>query len=611
MCGIAGIIAAEAARHEEGLAAMVAVLNHRGPDETGTHIFGNCALGHSRLSIIDLVTGKQPMLAADDRVGITFNGEIYGYRGIREQLAPYPFRTTSDTEVLLALYQKHGESMMSRVPGMFAFAIWDDPEQALFCARDRFGEKPFYYAIGTGGEFVFASEIKAILASGLVQPVISRASLAHYLRKLYVHPTRTIYENVHVLPPAHVLRYHEGEIKVTRYWQLPETRDSVTLSDAVEEFAALFSQATKRQLVSDVPVGAFLSGGLDSTNVVASAVEQVPNLLTFSFGFRGDWSELPFARAAADLYQTNHSEVQEEAEDIAELLLRMQDVYDEPFADSSSMPTYALCRAARREAKVFLTGDGGDELLAGYTWWYNPLHNMELEKRRSCLGEQFLRASLALARWFRLGCEDRLQRRRDTAHLWTSYGSIAGMHAELNRSVAFTREEIGAMGIEKEDGAGSKSTWQPTDTVDDALRMDLEDYMPGDILVKIDRASMAHGLELRAPFLDVDFASFCISLPSRLKINGKSDKLILRETFAERWPQSIRTRNKQGFGVPLDDWLEQKSVQVLVEEYLHDPQKRVFGLISYKACQAFLDAHSTKRLSLLVLALWAEGHSFE
>ncbi len=380
MCGIAGIVAPEADRYRPALEHMVAALRHRGPDGSGTHVFPGCTLGHTRLSIVDLTTGDQPMLAADGTLAITFNGEIYGFREIKQRLRDYQFHTTSDTEVILALYQTYGENYLQYLPGMFAFAIWDERQQALFAARDRFGEKPFYYAWGSGGEFLFASEIKSLTASGLLQPKISRESLVHYLRYLYVHPHRTIYSNVFVLPPAHGLRLKGTQLSVERYWQLPATTEVLSEQDAIAEFRRLFERAVERQLIADVPVGSFLSGGLDSSSVVAVASRNYPGLKTFSFGFRDSINELPFARQIADLYDTDHVELEDQQTDIAELLIEMARVYDEPFADSSNIPTYLISQAARCYGKVVITGDGGDELLAGYDFWYRAIWEMERSK---------------------------------------------------------------------------------------------------------------------------------------------------------------------------------------------------------------------------------------
>jgi len=607
MCGIAGIVAPDVAIHRQALERMVDALRHRGPDDRGIHLFDSCALGHTRLSVIDPAGGRQPMLADGGKLAVTFNGEIYGYQEIRHELRDYPFRTACDTELILALYERYGETFLSRLPGMFAFALWDEPRQALVCARDRFGEKPFYYARGKGGSLLFASELKAILASGLVEPVISRRSLVHYLRHLYVHPRTTIYENVRTLPPAHLLVYNGGRIRSQRYWELPLTDETLELDEAVERFRHLLERAVRRQLVADVPVGAFLSGGLDSSTIVAAASSGSSRLRTFSFGFGAEGNdERPYARAVASHHGTEHVEMQTPPTDLAELLRKMAEVYDEPFADSSNIPTYLICQAARRGLKVVLTGDGGDELLAGYDFWYAPLLEMERTpgpSRWPLWPKRAIRAALrrlGRARWAEILPPGR------GAELRQRYGTLARAHAGLQS--CFDDHALDRLGLRRErldaavDGGGY-------DTLDAALRHDLCTYMPGDILTKIDRAAMAHGLELRAPFLDVDFASFCISLPLRLKIRPGRDKLILREAFADEWPPRLGERGKQGFAAPVGAWLRRPAIAALIEQYL-GRDRRIYELISYPAARSMMRRNEHRTWSLLVLSLWMESHPF-
>src|ERR1041384_3119965 len=399
MCGIAGILAPEVSRHASSLDRMVAALRHRGPDGRGTHLFSGCALGHTRLSIIDLEGGAQPMLTPDGQRAVVFNGEIYGYKSLRARLGgEYSFRTSSDTEVLLALHARHGDAMLDSLPGMFAFAIWDERRRRLFCARDRFGEKPFFYAVAPDGAFVFASEIKAILASGLIEPELDRDSVAHYLQYLYVHPHRTIYRNVHVLPPAHRLIYADGRIDVAPYWMLPASSGPIGLDDAAERFRTLLGRAVSNQLIADVPVGAFLSGGLDSSTIVALAAAERGRCKTFSFGFAPAIDELPFARGIADRYGTEHFEVSDAGLDVAAALTHMADVYDEPFGDSSNIPTFLLCQQARRQVTVALTGEGADELLGGYTFWYRSLFEMDEAASRTAAAVGAARVAGAICR---------------------------------------------------------------------------------------------------------------------------------------------------------------------------------------------------------------------
>ena len=607
MCGITGIIASSSPikDYRVELENMIKALEHRGPDEQGKYFFSkDCAFGHARLSIVDLKTGQQPMLTPDQTIGVTFNGELYGYQEIRKTLK-YPFQTTSDTEMLLALYRSYGEEMISHIPGMFAFALWDSQEKKLVCARDRFGEKPFYYSFGKGGEFIFASEIKALLATGLVTPVLDKEMLAHYLQHLYVHPTRTIYKNIFTLPPAHRLIYQEGKITVSRYWKFPTINSNITFVEAKDQFSSLLSEAVKKQLVADVPVGAFLSGGLDSSTITAFASRLVPRLKTFSFAFEGGLNESNFAREVATKYGTDHTELSTTKFDVAEILQKMNQVYDEPFADSSNIPTYVLAGLAKQYTTVVLTGDGGDELLGGYTQWYQPLLAMS---RLQSSSKNYLA-------WFArfIGHLLLLKKRRawyayKGLQFKKSYHSITTAHASQN--TYFFQTDISNFGL-KNPELEITSSWKPTNTLDDAMKMDLENYMPGDILVKTDRAAMAHALELRAPFLDVDFAEFCISLPYNLKINEKEEKVIMREACKSLWPQSVQKRSKQGFGAPVEKWLTLPGVGELKKQYLFNSNAKLWSIIPFASSQEVIKKNNYQTWILLVLSMWAETHSFE
>lgn len=608
MCGIAGIVAGNAKKYADNLQRMVKSLSHRGPDGAGAHFFTECALGHARLSIIDIETGDQPMISSTGDAGITFNGEIYGYKDIRASLADFRFCTTSDTEVILALYQRYGSGLLSHLPGMFAFALWDDAQQELFCGRDRFGEKPLYYAMGRNGEFVFASEIKAVIASGLIAPIINNEAVTHYLKHLYVHPSKTIYKNIHTLPPAHSLKYRKGRISIERYWHLPESRFDIDYEEAIEEFSRLLDQAVARQLIADVPVGAFLSGGLDSSTVVSLASRHKASIKTFAFGFGDSINELPFARGVAQLYGTEHAELVDDSYDVGTLLLMMQDVYDEPFADSSNIPTYLISEMASKYIKVVLTGDGGDELLGGYSYWYRPLFNMQQEMGRSAWSAYIILLADRLLRKSGITLHNGCRQKMEGIDYSLRFNSISQAHYCQNQY--FTDQEIGCLGLNASDATYEDWKNYSSNTVDDAMRMDVDNYMPGDILVKTDRASMAHGLELRAPFLDVDFASFCISLPSRMKIDTETDKLIMRRAFESAWPAEVRTRGKQGFGAPIGKWIALDSVKALSKEYLDDPDRKIFSLMSFNKTREAAAGGDYKTWILLVLALWMERHEF-
>lgn len=598
MCGVAGIVAQNSERYRENLQAMLGSMRHRGPDGSGMFFYPNCALGHVRLSIVDLEGGHQPMQDQQSQTSVTFNGEIYGYESLKKQI-DFPYRTNSDTELLLALYARYGVAMLDSLPGMFAFALWDNGRQRLFAARDRFGEKPFYYALGPEGEFVFASEIKAVLASGLVEPEMDLSALGHYLKKLYVPSDRAIYANIKCLAPAHCLTWERGALHVSRYWSLPaRAHASISVASASEEFAFLLEEAVNKQLVADVQVGAFLSGGLDSSTVVALAAKRQPGLRTLSFGFDTGCDELPFAREISEKYRTQHKEFREANLPLAELMLKMASVYDEPFADSSNIPMYVLCEQAARELKVVLTGDGGDELFAGYDFWYRPL--LKIDAGRCSWKEHFYYSLARIAAKARLPIWRSLFRAGECAPL-AKYKSVAEAH--ISQNVYFQSNELEQMGIV---AARAPMPEVFYGGLEDALRMDIVDYMPGDILTKTDRASMANGLELRSPFLDVEFASFVISLPHTLKINSAEDKIILRRAFSEAWSPSVRNRSKQGFGAPVSAWMNRPDMKLLLADYLTDRTKKIFNLFDARTVEKVTSESSYRTWIFLVLSVWLE-----
>ncbi|MFC1764329.1 asparagine synthase (glutamine-hydrolyzing) [Planctomycetota bacterium] len=597
MCGIAGIVASDARGLLPQVEAMVAVQQHRGPDSGGVLGFDGCMLGHRRLSIIDLAAGQQPMRGQRSGVAVVFNGEIYGYQDIRKHMTEYPFRTSCDTELLLGLYETYDTGMLDYLPGMFAFAIWDQDKQRLFAARDRFGEKPFYYAQPRAAQFVFASEIKGILASDLVSRDIDDAALAHFLHRLYTPEGASIYRDIVQLPPAHALEYQNGKLKTYRYWSLPEPgREQLTAQDAAGELKRRLQVAVKKQLVADVEVSAFLSGGLDSTTIVSLAAQE-QSLRTLAFGFEPHINELPYAKDAADRYGTQHQECALTINDLPGLILKMAHVYDEPFGDSSCIPTYLICQEAVKNAPVALTGDGGDELNGGYGW-YGPMCFMDgfgqSPLDRLCAG------LVAVAARTHLMSGGKLRRR--AARLAFKYGMPWQAHWRNHHY--YRPSEIAALGLPIAACPIPPEVYQGA--VDMAIRADIADYMPGNILRKVDRASMACSLELRAPFLDVDVAEFLIGLSSSLKVNPDDDKILLRQAFSEDWPPSIRGRHKQGFGAPVRAWLKLPEMDTLQQEYTLKSGCRLHDWISPKHCRRYMARGDYKSWLLLCLGVWLE-----
>ncbi len=584
MCGIAGIVGKNVRTLEPNVRGMTDCISHRGPDGDGVATFDNCILGHRRLSIIDLATGDQPMYSPYNSC-LVFNGEFYGFRNVKQQLS-YPFKTTSDTEVILALYHQYGaDQFVQKIRGMFSLALWDEEKKIFIAARDRFGEKPFYYAVTKDNTIVFASELKSIISSGLIKPEISEASLTHYLKHLYVHPHHTIYKNVHVLPPAHYLVYKNEKIEINRYWDLPGQQLNISFEEAKEECYRLLNKAVQEQLVADVKVGSFLSGGLDSSTITALAsMNSDKQLTTISFSFGSEVNELPYSRQISKKYNTHNIELHQDDFDIAHWFEKMNEIYDEPFGDSSNIPTYLISKAAANELKVVLTGDGGDELFAGYSNWYPQLLMMQ---------------QTGLKSFFR-------KFKKRLLHSKYRSNNIADIHLQQNQF--FSENELNALCKFTAEYDFDKFTDQPYNSVDAAMRMDLQDYMPGDILVKTDRAAMANSLELRAPFLDVDFAEFCIALPESFKIDDHSDKKLMRSAFNHLWTNDIQNRKKQGFGAPVNKWLQQSGMKDLKNAYLNDSKSRLYNYISYEAAQKICTKDNYQTWILLNLAVWLHKH---
>lgn len=593
MCGIFGLVSTNKNNKGYDLQNMLQVLHHRGPDEKNLYSFNNCILGHTRLSIIDPISGKQPMTDAGRNIGLTFNGEIYGYKSIKSKIN-YNFNTESDTELLLVLYKKFGLKMVKRLPGMFSFGLWDEKKQFLFCARDRFGEKPFYYAISKDGDFVFASEIKAILSSGIIDPQIDMEAISHYLKRLYVHPSRTIYKNIFSLPPGHFLKYKNNNIHINSYWEIPKVVQKIDEESAIEEFRFLLKKAIKNQMIADVPIGAFLSGGLDSSTIVALASNHTEKLKTFTFGFNNSkHNEIDYARSIANKFRTNHYELLDDIKNIPSVLIDMQKVYDEPFADSSNIPTYLISKLASKHVKVALSGDGADELLGGYNFWYDDLLKFQ-EYSNKFHSSRFYN----IKDWFKTN--NSINRGEE---LYQKYDSIDTLF-HLQRQF-FSEKDIIEFGIENENSINKNKKILD---IEDCLINDLLDYLPGDILVKTDRASMANSLEVRSPFLDVDLAEFCISLPYRFKIDLFKQKKIMRKAFAHYWPNKIKKRKKMGFGAPINEWLKNGSLVELKNEYLGNKNHKIFNYLDSKKVKLYKNNSNYQTWILLNLSLWLEHH---
>jgi asparagine synthase (glutamine-hydrolysing) len=569
MCGIVGIFDTRGRGEPDRqlLRNMMQALLHRGPDEGGEHFEPGVALGHRRLAIIDLSTGQQPLANEDGSVIIIFNGEIYNYPPLVRELsdAGHRFRTHSDTEVIVHAWEEWGERCVDRLNGMFAFAIWDRNRETLFLARDRLGKKPLYYSLLPGGELLFASELKALLVDPRVSRRLDPTAVEDYLALGYVPDPKCILANVSKLAPGHTLMIKRGEPLATprRYWNLSFNGHAPRDEGAVaEELVARLREATRIRLMSEVPLGAFLSGGVDSSAVVAmmAGLSADPvNTCSISFG-DPEYNEAAYAKVVADQYHTRHHVEQVEVDDY-DLLDTLVKVYDEPFADSSAIPTYRVCQLARKRVTVALSGDGGDETFAGYRRY--RWHMREEHLRR--LLPQALRGPLfgALGAVYpKLDWAPRPLRAKSTFQALARDSMAAYFH-----SVSFTPDYL-RLGLYSADFLRQLNGYRALDTfarhcadapTDHPLSfvqyLDFMTYLPGDILVKVDRASMAHSLEVRGPILDYTLVEWAASLPADLKLRAGEGKAIFKDSLRGFLPTDIMYRPKMGFAVPLARWL--------------------------------------------------------
>ncbi|MFI5324719.1 MAG: asparagine synthase (glutamine-hydrolyzing) [Candidatus Rokuibacteriota bacterium] len=619
MCGIAGVFRRDGAPVDMGLLRrMTDILAHRGPDGDGFHVEGPVGLGHRRLAIIDLSTGDQPMASADGSAWIIYNGEIYNYRELRQELIArgFTFRTTSDTEVVLTAYLAWGPECVRRLRGMFAFAIWDERARRLFLARDRVGIKPLVYA-WDGRTLRFASELKAILEDPAVPRELDWEAVRDYFTYHYIPAPRTIFQGIRKLPPASYLvcSLDGSEPEITTYWDLhmvPESRSSET--EWALELDHLLHEAVRLHMVSDVPVGAFLSGGIDSSSVVAcmARASSTP-VKTFSIGFDDqDFDELRYARLVAARHGTEHFEMVLKP-DVMSVLPRLSWQLDEPFADASAVPTYCVSKITRDHVTVALSGDGGDESFAGYRryaeavrmhermdrgplTWVKPLLRWAGARRApGARGREFLQAAglPAIDRYIRM----------------LTYQTPEALGGLLTEEAA-GRVDLGApLRALRAVAAGSGSE----DYVSTLQYLDVHHYLPEDILAKVDRTSMLSSLESRVPLLDHVVMEHAARMPSGLKLRDGHGKHILKEAMRAHLPAEILTRPKMGFGVPLAGWFRGE-LRDFARDVLTDPRARQRGIVRPEAVARLLETHlegsrdhSARLWALMSFELWCRN----
>ncbi len=649
MCGITGWAnlntnSSPSEADEMLLRTMCGRIKHRGPDAEGIFLSESIALGMRRLSVIDLYTGAQPVFNEDRTIWVVMNGEIYNFQELRKDLkqSGHRFFTDSDIEVLPHLYEKYGPRMIEKLNGMFAFALWDSRRKKLLVARDRFGEKPLYYGI-FAGKLIFASELKALLAHPDVETKLNFQALRQYLAFDYVPAPLSIYQGIFKLPAAHSLTLENGEIKIERYWDLSfHKRQPVpSVEDAAEELRALLADSTRMRLMSDVPLGVLLSGGVDSSSIAAFAQQfSSKPVKTFSMGFEeASFDESPYARQVAKHLGTEHYEDRLSVDTAADLLPEIATWLDEPLADASILPTFLLSRFVRSEVTVALGGDGGDEIFGGYPWYYAQKMAERYEKIPQFFRHNFFENIVSnlplgsinmpfdfMAKRFvkSLGNQDLVER----------HHSLIGSFTVNEQENLLTSEVLSHNGsdiyaearrwLKIWDAANldvSLPVIASNHTVEKMQFLDMKFFLAEDVLTKIDRASMAVSLEVRSPFLDPRIAEFSASLPRDYKLNcksakfafGRTGKFILKKAVAPMLPPQITKRRKQGFTIPVAAWLNGK-LNPLVRDLLAPNRLKDQGLFNPVFVQKLLTEHETGKANhhkllwtLLIFQLWCNN----
>ncbi|MCP8686825.1 XrtA/PEP-CTERM system amidotransferase [Marinobacterium sedimentorum] len=617
MCGIAGLLNLDFQPVDAGqLQQMNDIQIHRGPDAGDTYIAGPLGLAHRRLSIIDIASGQQPLVNVENNAVIVFNGEIYNFASLREELIGLGagFRTHSDTEVILQAWKVWGKACVKRLRGMFAFAIWDKNSEQLFIARDRLGIKPLYYSLINGRQLAFASELKALQCLPQLDRQLDARAIADYFTFGYIPDPKSILAGVHKLPPGHTLLLERGQTQPTieQYWDASfadpfQVRDQRQLD---EELIERLREAVGIRLISEVPIGAFLSGGVDSSAVVAlmAGLMQQP-VNTCSIGFDvPSFNETEFARQVAERYQTNHQEHQVAVDDFG-LLDTLSGLYDEPYADSSAIPTYRVCEQAKKRVTVCLSGDGGDELFAGYRRYRWHL----LEERIRGLVPSAIRQPVfgLLGNYYpKLDRAPRYLRAKSTFQALQREALAAYLH-----SVSFTPEPVFKQLFTPEFNKrlngyrplevfeGYQQQFDGDDPLSLIQYLDMKTYLPGDILTKVDRASMAHSLEVRVPLLDHEFLGWANRIPAHLKLHRREGKHIFKRALEPHLPRNVLYRPKMGFGVPVARWIRGPLADTLRQRILRG-HLQTLGIFNQKTLERLADEH-IRGTSDHSVTLWA------
>jgi asparagine synthase (glutamine-hydrolysing) len=608
MCGIVGLFDTRGKREIDLslLQRMNQTQFHRGPDEGGVHREPGIGFGHRRLSIIDLSSGQQPLFNEDHSIVVTYNGEIYNFQDLAVELAGlgHTFRTHCDTEVIVHAWEQWGERCVERFRGMFAFGLWDRNQQTLFLARDRLGVKPLYYAMLDEGMFIFASELKALLAHPRLKREMDHSAVEEYFAYGYVPEPKTIFRNALKLPPGHTLTLcaGQGSPQTREYWDVPFVpQGSISDKEAEEELIIRLREAVKIRLVAEVPLGAFLSGGVDSSGVVAmmsGLMNEPVNTCSISFGDPA-FNESQYAQKVADRYQTAHHVEQVDKDDF-DLIDKLAALYDEPFADSSAIPTYRVCELARKRVTVALSGDGGDENLAGYRRYRWHLHEERLRSaiplaaRKTvfgALGSLYPKADWA-PRMFRAKSTFQALARDSVEGYFHTISIMGDYMRQRLFSDSFKRNLQGYQAVEVLQAHAKRAPAE--DPLSLVQYLDLKTYLVGDILTKVDRASMVHALEVRVPLLDHKLVEWISGLRSTLKLRGSEGKYIFKKALEPHLPDDILYRSKMGFAVPLASWfrgpLRKRVNDALLGETLANT-----GMFNRSFLQEMLNHHQSGR----------------
>ncbi len=606
MCGITGIFdTVERRQVDRGLLeTMNRLQSHRGPDGEGYHLEPGVGLGHRRLSIIDIEGGHQPIFNEDESVAVTYNGEIYNFQQIRDDLIAkgHSFRTRSDTEVIVHAWEEWGEDCVERFNGMFAFGIWDRNRDCVFLARDRIGIKPLYYSITADGFLIFSSELKALRPHPSVDLALDNRAVEDYFAFGYVPEPRTIYRSVSKLPPGHTLlvRRGRGGSSPRQYWDVRfETSFDGSLDNLEESLIERLTGSVQRRLIAEVPLGAFLSGGVDSSAIVAMMSQLnngKVNTCSISFG-DPEFNESRYAQKVAERYETNHRVKNVDHQDFS-LLESLPGIYDEPYADSSAMPTYRVCELARESVTVALSGDGGDENFVGYRRY--RWHSYE-ERVRGILPQWFRGPAFGAAGFLypKMDWAPKVLRAKSTLQalardsLEAYFRSVSFFPTELRRklfSADFARSLDGYEAIEVfRDHATRASVEDPLQLVQ---YLDFKTYLPGDILTKVDRASMAHSLEVRVPLLDHTFVEWVATLPTSEKLSGREGKACFKRALEPYLPNDVLYRDKMGFAVPIARWFREELAQN-IRDVVTGPRLSESGIFDTDYLARILQEHQS------------------